>query len=106
MPDHNCQWENKGDQLNWEPSTGAGPGDEGLGSCVKDEDYRGDDLRRVKDVLNFHDCDILCEEEVDCSFFTWSNSQVNPPNTCFLKTGFGSKVPMENVVSGMQGCSS
>ena len=70
--------------------------------CVIDEktDYRGHDIKMIKNVENHEACAKLAAANKKAKFWTYQAASKN----CFIKTSKKGKKPNKTVVSGNQEC--
>ena len=84
---------------------------EGEYECNKvvefDTDYVGADLENYDNIYSWQDCAVLCNQNDDCSKWTWSdsNTYLHHSFKCFLKHGKPATVKKKSFYSSGIKCS-
>jgi len=77
------------------------------GIAYNDGHIRGDPMEFLGIVATAKECQVKCQQNDECNFFTWrTNDYPRKPNSCWLKTAKGTEKINPGKVSGPKVCPS
>jgi hypothetical protein len=77
-----------------------------IAGCIEDKfDYTGDDIATTS-AESALDCQMQCEKNPKCQFWTWGKPSGSDVKKCFLKDHIKERKENDDTTSGTKDCSS